>query len=78
MQAKQKGDPQTPRKPRLTGPTWKMPKSVKASLSMIVDPVARAHFKQMMIDAWATQQRHAAENAKKKDRKNSGKQDDLL
>lgn len=66
MQAKQKGDSQTPRKTPITGPTWKMPKPVKALLTTFVDPHERGHYKRMMMDAWATQQRHALESAKKK------------
>lgn len=74
MQAKQKGDSQTPRKARVTGPTWKMPNSVKGLLATEVDPQQRGHFKRMLIDAWDTQQRHLAEAAKKRD-KNKDKQE---
>jgi hypothetical protein len=65
----QKGDPQTPRQVPVTGPTWKMPKTVKALLTTFTDPHQRGHYKRMMIDAWHTQQKHAAENAKKRDKK---------
>lgn len=69
MQITQKGESQPSRQPRLTGPTFRLPKSVKAAMTTITDPHARGHFKRMMIDAWVTQQRHAAELAKKKDKK---------
>jgi hypothetical protein len=68
MQAKQKGDSQTPRKARVTGPTWKMPNTVKALLATYVDPHMRGHVKRMFIDAWDTQQRHLAEMAKKREK----------
>lgn len=66
---KQKGDPQTPRQAKHTGPTYRLPKTVKAMMTTIVDPAARGHFKRMMIDAYVTSQKNAAELAKKRDKK---------
>lgn len=63
-----KGDPMPPRQPRMTGPTYKMPKRIKTVLATIADPQMRGHYKRMMIDAHVTALRHAAEAAKKKDK----------
>jgi hypothetical protein len=66
-----KGDPRPSRQPRLTGPAYKMPKRVKTLLSRITDPLMRSHYKRMMIDAHVTALCHAAEAAKKKDKKSA-------
>lgn len=68
MQATQKGDSQTPRTPRETTATYKMPKSVKTLMSTLVDAHARGHFKRMMIGASVTAQKHAAEASKRRDK----------
>ena len=68
MQATQKGDSQTPRTPRDTNATYKMPKSVKTLMSTLVDAHARGHFKRMMIGAHVTALKHAAESAKRRDK----------
>jgi hypothetical protein len=78
MQAVQKGDPQTPKSPALTGPTYRLPSSVKTMLSTIRDPQLRAAWKNSMIEAYAWDQKLQLELSKKKDKKKSGKQDDLL
>lgn len=69
MQANQKGDPQTPRQPRLTDKNYRMSKANKRLLTTFVDASARAHYKHMLIDAHVTAIKHAVELAKKRDKK---------
>ena len=61
-----KGDPQTPRQAPLTGPTYKMPKRIKALLATFAEPHLQGHYRRMMLDAHVTAIKHAAESAKKK------------
>lgn len=76
MQATQKGDPATPRQPRLTDKNYRMSKANKRILTTYVDPVARAHYKHMIIDAHVTALKHAAESAKKRDKKSTSRLQD--
>jgi hypothetical protein len=70
VQVKQsKGDSQTPRKARATGPTWRMPHAVKNLLGSERDPLQRAIYKNMMVEASAYATAQAIELAKKKDKK---------
>jgi len=71
MQTKQKGDPQTPRKAPATGPTWRMSHAVKNLLGSERDPVQRAIYKNMMVEASAYASAQAIELAKKKDKKSA-------
>jgi hypothetical protein len=69
----QKGDSNTPRQPRLTGSTYVMPKSVKSLLASITDKTLRSAWKNSMIEAYAYDLELQAENAKRKDRKQTEK-----
>jgi hypothetical protein len=69
----QKGDSNTPRQPRLTGSTYVMPKSVKSLLASITDKTLRAAWKNSMIEAYVYDLKLQAENAKRKDRKQTEK-----
>ena len=64
-----KGDPQTPRQAKHTGPTYRLPNKYKPLLASIADPQMRGHYKRMLINADAAALKHTAENAKKKDKK---------
>lgn len=68
-----KGDSNTPRQPRLTGSTYVMPKSVKSLLASITDKTLRAAWKNSMIEAYVYDLKLQAENAKRKDRKQTEK-----
>lgn len=57
------------RKTRSTGPTYRMPGSMKTLLSTEVDPSARAQFKRMLIEAGAYAQEMAIQMAKRKEKK---------
>lgn len=69
----QKGDSNTPRRPRLTGSTYVMPKSVKSLLAAITDKTLRAAWKNSMIEAYAYDLKLQAENSKRKDRRQTEK-----
>jgi hypothetical protein len=66
-----KGDPKTPRKTPVSGPSYKMSGAIKALLATEVDPHQRGHLKRMMIEAKAYADAQAIELSKKKDKKSA-------
>lgn len=69
----QNGDSNTPRQPRLTGSAYVMPRSVKSLLASITDKTLRSAWKNSMIEAYAYDLELQAENAKRKDRRQTEK-----